>query len=467
MSTSPEPGIPSTHGRTLLRNFGGSSASSSTLHLPEDDQEWHRLFTQPGPGGVTVRGAGASYSDAALNEGGTVAATTGHPRILGWDRERGVLDADAGVTLQEAISFCTPRGWSFPVIPGTARVTLGGAFAADVHGMNHPVEGTFSGCVRQIDLATPAQSVVRVSPVEQPEVFWATAGGLGLTGAIIRLRLQLTRTNSNWMITSDTACTGVDDVLETMEERAEQYEHVEGWIDGYAPAKEFGRGVVSAADRMEAADLPASVRGTPLMYAPPMRSPGAPKMVRPALVRAANALHYSRAKRHTGGQISDYAHTFHRQDAVAGSPILYGHHGMLQYQFAIRTGGEQMLHTALQQLTITDFRPSLITLKRLGQQSYGHLSFPFPGWAMTLNFPTAMARDASALLHRLDLAVCGTGGRINLVTNHRTRPALIPHMYPRLQQWRSVRDRLDPDGILTSDLNRRLNLTGHHESEQS
>lgn len=177
-------------------------------------------------GGVTVRGAGASYSDAALNEGGAVVATTGHPRILSWDREQGVLEADAGVTLQDAITFCSPRGWSFPVMPGTAQITLCGAQAADVHGMNHPVAGSFSGCVQQIDLATPAQSVARVSPVEQPEVFWATAGGLGLTGAIVRLRIQLTRTSSNWMVTSDTACTGLDDVIETMEERAEQYEHV-------------------------------------------------------------------------------------------------------------------------------------------------------------------------------------------------------------------------------------------------
>ncbi|MEO7586615.1 MAG: FAD-binding oxidoreductase [Arachnia sp.] len=461
---------PTSHRATRLRNFGGSSTSLSRLEQPCDDQTWERLFSEAGPGGVTVRGSGTSYSDAALNQGGTVALTTGQPRILDWDRDTGVLYVDAGVTLEAVLSFCVPRGWSLPVMPGTAHATVGGALAADVHGRNHRVAGSFSSCVEEIALITPARGALTVGPGRQPEFFWATVGGLGLTGVIARLRLQLAPISTSWLVTSETPCADLDHLMTIMLEREEQYEHVVGWVDGHAPDGQRGRGVVSAADRMGLDDLPASLRRDPLVYCPApwhLRIPKTGNLVRPAVMRVANAHRLARARRHPGGGISDYSEAFHPLDALTNWPALYGHRGLVQYQFAVPPGQEGVLHTVLRELTATHHRPTLVTLKHLGESSPGHMSFAAPGWTMVLDFPADVAADASALLHRLDLVVCATGGRIYLMKNNSTHPDLLPQMYPRLGQWRVLRDRLDPRGVLTSDLDRHLNLTGHNERVQS
>lgn len=233
----PVPGTPRTpaaprHAKSLLTNFSRSATAQVNLRHPGDDAGWQRLFAHPGPGGITVRGAGASYSDAALNDGGTVALTTDQPKLLTWDKDRGRLDVDAGVTLGQVLAFCLPQGWSLPVLPGTANATVAGALAADVHGKNHVVSGSFSHCVQHIDLFCPGQGLLRVGPEQQPDVFWATVGGMGLTGVILRLRLQLRRVGSSWLRTTDTACKDLDELLDTMTLRGRDHEYVVAWVDG-------------------------------------------------------------------------------------------------------------------------------------------------------------------------------------------------------------------------------------------
>ncbi|MGB3829908.1 MAG: FAD-binding oxidoreductase [Ornithinimicrobium sp.] len=446
-----------------LKSFARSATCTASLRRPDDDAAWERLFARSGPRGVTVRGCGASYSDAALNEGGTVALSTAAPQILAWDTERGVVDVDAGLTLGQLLTFCVPLGWTLPVLPGTARVTVGGAVAADVHGKNHPRAGSFSSCVTQLALITPGQGTMTVSPAERPEVFWATVGGVGLTGVVRRVRLQLQRISSSWLSTTDTVCADVDEVLSVMTEQGTKHEHVVGWIDGYAPVGSLGRGIVSTGDHCTVDHLPARLRRRAHRYEPHHLTLGISaraNLVRPATIRAANTARYYRARGRTGRSIRDFTHAFHPLDAVTDWPVVYGREGLVQYQFCVPDGHENLLQRALEYLPAAGCPPALVTLKRLGAASPAPLSFPSPGWTMALDVATRPARGASSTFDHLDESVTRAGGRIYLVKNSRTRPELIARMYPNLQHWQSVREALDPQGVMTSDLDRRLNLTG-------
>lgn len=453
-----------------LRNFSGSSTCVAVLRSPEDDAAWQRLFAKPSARGITVRGAGASYSDSALNHGGTVGLTTGKSAISGFDTDRGIVNVDAGVTLAELLARCVPRGWTLPVLPGTAAATAGGAFAADVHGKNHSRAGSFSSHVTALVLATPGRGLLTVGPDAEPDVFWATAGGLGLTGAILRLRMQLEPISTDWMTTTEAACGDLDELLAVFTAQDRRHEHVVAWIDGHATARSMGRGIVSTADHTDLVDLPPRLRGRELGYHPrQMRYPATAtaNLVRPVLIRVANAARYAHAKRAAGTHLSDFPHVFHPLDAVANWPALYGRRGLVQYQFSIPSGQEQVLRAALHMLPAAACPPALVVLKRFGAGSLGHLSFPSPGWTLALDLPAVAASLAERVLERLDHLVATAGGRVYLVKDSRMHADLVADMYPKVDQWRAIRDRLDPAGILTSGLDRRLDLTGHHGGERS
>jgi len=445
------------------------TARATVVH-PDDDADWSHLFDRPGPRGVTVRGLGASYSDASLNTGGTVAATTAQRGVGPIHPQRGVVDVDAGTPMQELLAACIPKGWLPPVLPGTANLTVGGAFAADVHGKNHTSRSSFSQHVRSAVVLTPGDGVVTVGPAQDPDAFWATAGGLGLTGVVRRVQLQLTRISSSWLLTRDLAAANLDDVVTLMLAASHAHEHVVAWIDGHTTGAATGRGVLTTADHLSAAALASGRARQLLTYQPARRRALASariNLVRPTIVRSANAARFARARRADGiERISDLSQTFHPLDAVADWPSLYGRNGLVQYQFSVPDGAEHVLDSVLRALPAVGAPPSLVVLKRFGHASPGHLSFPSPGWTMALDLPAPPDPSDLQVLDRLDEQVVDSGGRVYLVKDCRMRADLVPQMYPELDRWRSIRDRLDPEGLLTSDLDRRLHLTGRHRERQ-
>jgi decaprenylphospho-beta-D-ribofuranose 2-oxidase len=447
-----------------VTSFALSAVSLSALTSPRDDAEWAALFERPGLRGVTVRGAGASYSDAALNSGGVVALTDAGRRVGPLDERTGIVEVDAGAGMADLLTVSVPRGWTAPVLPGTARLTLGGALAADVHGKNHPAASSLSAHVLDVVLLSPAGGVHTVGPSQDPDAFWATVGGLGLTGVIRRLRLQLAPVTSSWLITRDTAAPDLDTVLQLMEEAGPRNDVTVAWLDGHATGAATGRGVVTTADHLDVAELPARVAERPLLYRPGthphLPAAGGADLVRPALIRAANAVRHGRARRSAGARILSMAQVFHQLDSVHGWPQLYGRRGFVQYQFVVPDTHTHLLATALRALRTAGSPPALVVLKRLGAGTPGHLSFPVSGWTLALDLPTGAAVAARDALDRLDEQVAAAGGRVYLVKDSRMHHDLVEQMYPRLSEWRKVRDRLDPDGLMTSDLDRRLRLSG-------
>lgn len=449
--------------------FARSMSSRTTVSRPTDDSSWMQLLAQAGPRGVTVRGAGASYSDAALNCGGTVGQTESGGAVRSWDEGTHVVEVDAGMSLAQLCAHTVPRGMLPPVLPGTAHATVGGAIAGDVHGKNHVRRGSFSHHVVGIRLLTPAAGIVRAGPDQQPDTFWATAGGLGLTGVVLSARIRLTPIGSSWLSTRDRVCADLAEVLATVRAREQSAEHVVAWLDGHASGAHTGRGIVSAAEPLSADDLPRHLRGQALRYhrtRRPARLPAGPCLVRPELVRAANAARLVAARRGGAARIMPLHRVLHPLDTALDWPALYGRRGLIQQQFSVPEGQEAVLPLVLTALTDAGCPPSLAVLKHLGAASPGPLSFPSPGWTLALDLPTTAAARAAPLLDRLDDLVLAAGGRLSLVKDSRMRRALVPRMYPGLADWRATRRRIDPAGVLTSDLDRRLDLRGNRKEKQ-
>jgi len=410
--------------------------------------------------GVIARGLGRSYGDAAQNAGGRVADATGVRRLLAFDGVTGVVTAEAGLSFDDLLRVVVPQGWFVPVSPGTRYVTVGGAIAADVHGKNHHHDGSFAQHVLSLRLRTPA-GVVEIGPDQDPDLFWATAGGMGLTGVVLDATFALQPIATSRLLVDTERTTDLDDALDRMSRGDHRYHYSVAWIDLVATGAAMGRSVLTRGDFAPVDALPEAERSEPLAYDPSVRLTAPPWVPNLALnrlsVRAFNEVWYRKHPRHRTGEVQAIPPFFHPLDFVKGWNRIYGSRGFLQWQMVVPFGAEATLRRAVEALS-GEGRPSfLAVLKRFGESDPGPLSFPMPGWTLALDIP---AGDASLgpLLDALDCEVADAGGRIYLAKDSRLDPGLLATMYPRLDEWRSVRARVDPDGVLQSDLARRLSL---------
>jgi decaprenylphospho-beta-D-ribofuranose 2-oxidase len=463
----------------VLSGWGRTAPSRARVVRPHTSAEVvQALATASENGGVIARGAGRSYGDPAQNAGGTVIDTTGLRGVRELDAARGRVRVGAGTTLAELLRYLIPHGLTLPVLPGTRHVTIAGAIAADVHGKNHPRDGSFARHVHSLLLCTSAGEVVEISRDSQPDLFLASAGGMGLTGVIVEVTLRTRPLRSPWVSADIDRAGDLEQALALLEggggdggQRDPRY--AIAWIDlcGYDGA--WGRAVVTRCDDLDAEGpsqtgpppatpqplSPSSnARSSPLAAQPLLSIPlGFPAwMLRPASVRAFNAWHWRSAPRRERGRPLTMRANLFPLDAVGSWNRLYGA-GLVQYQFAVPRGQERTLRTAAEHLRRRRLPVYLATIKRFGGGSGGLLSFPLPGWTLAMDIPA----DAPGLHQELDVLddlVAQAGGRVYLAKDVRLRPTTLAAMYPRLARFQELRAGVDPRGTMRSDMARRLGL---------
>ena len=403
---------------------------------------------------VLPQGNGRSYGDAGLFE--VVVSTLELNRLLAFDRTTGVLRAEAGVTLDEIIRFALPKGWFLPVTPGTKQATLGGCVAADVHGKNHHRDGSIGHFIDALELVLADGSVVPCSPTEKPDLFRATIGGMGLTGFVYAVDLRLRPVTSAFVDNLTIKTANLAETCAVLLQTQEDHLYSVAWID--CLSRRLGRGLVMLGDHAPRA----AVEGRPFRLHREARV-GLPflpgfTLNRP-VVKTLNALYYGRQWRARCQRLVHYDPYFYPLDVVSNWNRAYGRRGFLQYQFAFPfEGAEATIEDFAGSLAAAGFGSTFAVLKTFGARQAGILSFPCPGFTLALDLPVGAGR-VIPLLQRLTEGVIDAGGRVYLAKDAVVTPDQFRRMYPRLDEFRRVKQMYDPQCRLRSAQSDRLEIT--------
>jgi decaprenylphospho-beta-D-ribofuranose 2-oxidase len=403
---------------------------------------------------VLTRGLGRSYGDSSLPPPGhpIVVATPLADRILSFDDRTGVLRAESGYSLQSLYHDFLARGWFTPVTPGTQFVTLGGMVAADIHGKNHHVDGTIGRHVRAIRIRVASGEIVEASRTQEPDLFRATIAGMGLTGHIMEIELQLARVPSPWIWGEMVRVANIDEYLDALKESASGWPFTMGWIDCLSQGPAMGRGVLQRGRWATESEAPRNFP-RPLIRVPvPMVFPS---WVMGRTVGTIFNEGYYRWNRSTAARVVHTQKFFYPLDALGDWNRLYGRRGFTQYQCVLPdSAGRLAVRQLLELLTRQGMASFLCVIKDCGEQGEGLLSFPLKGTSIALDLP--VRDNTRAVVDKLNEFVIATGGRIYLAKDAFTRPEHFRAMEPRLPEWQAIRRRWDPTGRLRSAQSVRL-----------
>ena len=411
-----------------------------------------------GSRGVLVRGLGRSYGDAAQSGGADVLDLQSLDGIH-YDADARVATTGSGASLDSIMRALLPQGAFVPVTPGTRMITVGGAIGSDVHGKNHHVDGTFGAHVQQLTLVDGNGELRDLRPDDSSAAqFWATVGGMGLTGAITSASFDVIPVETSRISVDTERANDLDEVMAHMVAGDSKYRYTVAWIDTVSAS---GRGVITSGDHATLDQLSAKQRATALDFDPKALA-SAPNIFPAGLlnsltIRAFNEAWFRRAPRHRTGEIQSIGAFFHPLDGVQNWNRIYGPGGFLQYQFVVPDAASELIRVALDRLRGVSAPSFLTVLKRFGAANPAPLSFPQPGWTLAADVPASVP-GLALVLDELDELIAEAGGRLYLAKDSRQSPQMLARTYPRLGEWQETRDELDPRGVFTSDLARRLSI---------
>lgn len=409
-------------------------------------------------GPVVPRGLGRSYGDQAVNDGKYVAICTRLNHFLNFDEKEGILECEAGVSLEEIISVFGPKGWLPMICPGTKFVTIGGAIANDIHGKAHHIDGSFVNCVISFTILLADGTTLEASRTENSDLFWANFGGLGLLGVILKAKLKLRKVETTYFRQKSVVIKNLDHMLEALDKYDHEYNYSVAWIDAMAKGKKLGGGVLTLGNAAKLDELPANLKENPLK----IHSTG--KLAVPFFLPsfALNGLTVrllNRVIAFVQNSPKDFVHYekfFFPLDAINNWNKGYGKRGFIQYQFVIpEENGKQHLTEILEMIADSGCTPFLNVFKRMGD-GQGILSFPFKGYTLAIDFP--VTKNLLTFTPKLDAKVHAAGGRLYLGKDALLQEDMFKAMYPQYEQWLAIKRKYDPEERFSSNISRRIGL---------
>ncbi len=424
--------------------WGRALWAKGEIARPERQRGLDQVFAE---GIVPAQGMRRSYGDAGLNDKGRMVDMTRLDRMLGFDPDTGILDVESGARIGTIAAAFAPRGWLPAVMPGTGFATVGGCIAQDVHGKNHHVAGSFCQHVISIQLRQPDGQTVTVTPDTTPDLFRATAGGLGQTGVIVAARIRLQPCKGDIMMVTERRVEGWDQHLSLLDASTATY--TVGWIDATAMGKALGRGILEEGETNSGL-VPQREKFRKVPFTAPRFALSKP------IVRAFNEAYFRRVPRTGRTVVRPIGDFFFPLDKIHDWNKLYGKHGFHQFQCVVPLSSHPALREMLETIAASGLASPLAVLKRMAEGRAGHLSFPMEGYTLAVDFPNRA--EARELIKRLEDMTLSAGGRLYFAKDSLARGTDIRAMYPEHQEWLRVVTQADPEARLMTDMIRRLKL---------
>ncbi len=457
---------------TQLENFGHSLNAPAYLLTVNIPEEIHAAFDLAKKMGITVtaRGAGRSYNDAALNGGGIVLDMCGMNAITRWDKSTGLITAQSGATLEQIWQKVEPDGWWPPVVSGTMKTTLGGCLSANIHGKNNFKMGPFGEHVIEFDVILPTGAELTCSPNKNGDLFHSIISGLGMLGIITSVTLQMKRMYSGLLSVDAFPVKNLHEHLSALQDGAPNYDYIVGWLDGLAGGSSLGRGQIHATRylhegedpnpcetmKIEKQTLPPYIFGvfpkSMLHYfmAPFMNNLG---------VWGVNTAKYiASLRKHTFRQSHAAFHFL--LDYVPGWEFSYGKTGLIQYQSFLPKESAESAWTEILRLSHKLSLPAYLGVTKRHRPDNFLLTHAVDGFSLAMDFKVTNNNRArlGKMLQEFDKIVLQAGGRFYFAKNSETSAETAQAFYGEetIEKFKKLKNRCDPNGLLESDLYRRI-----------
>ncbi|MBI5822510.1 MAG: FAD-binding oxidoreductase [Chloroflexi bacterium] len=457
---------------TQLENFGHSLHAPAYLIQPKTADEIYSAFKLAKKLGlnVTARGAGRSYNDAALNGGGIVLDMSAMDQFIKWDQATGQVRCEPGVTLEQLWQKVEPHGWWPPVVSGTMKTTLGGCLAANIHGKNNFKMGTIGEHVIEFTAVLPTGAEIICTPKKNADLFFAMIGGYGMLGIFTSITLQMKRIHSGLLTVDAFPVQNLRGQLSSLQDGAPNYDYIVGWLDGLAGGSSLGRGQIHAArylhegedknlrETMKIANqiLPARIFGVfpkSLLYyfmSPFLNNFG---------TWGINTAKYiASLRKHTFQQPHAAFHFL--LDYVPNWELSYGRGGLIQYQSFLPKETAETAWTEMLKLSHKNRLPSYLGVTKRHRPDKFLLTHAVDGFSLAMDFKVTDASRAKlrAMLYDFDKIVLANGGRFYFAKNSETTAETALAFYGKetVAKYKKLKKRCDPNGLLESDLYRRI-----------
>ena len=443
----------------VICGWGRNSYAKVNIFEPFSEEQIKEKIQDARKQSLITRGLGRAYGDSAQLDKETVIFLKNFNSVK-IDKNKNEMTAQGGISFDEILSIIIPQGYFLPVSPGTRYVTVGGAIAADVHGKNHHKDGTFGKNVKRLLLMDGKGELLELGQHDKSEEnrskFWATVGGMGMTGVILEATFSLIPISSSFISVETSRHENLDDLMDKMVIADKSHRYSVAWVDSLN--KNF-RGVLTSGNHAHENLLPSKSKNKALYY--DIKSFGKTPNLFPVgllnqlTVKAFNEAWYRKSPKFKEGELQNIGKYFYPLDGIKDWNLIYGKQGFIQYQFVIPDKASYMVRYTLEALRKLPASCFLTVLKRFGNVNPSPLSFPIPGWTLAIDIP-ANTPKLYEELNRLDSKIVSEGGRIYLAKDSRQSSETFRKSYPRLMEWLKTKDILDPKNIFMSDSFKRL-----------
>jgi len=441
--------------KKAIANWGNYPVMESDEKLFSYDDQLSAIVQQSNH--FIPRGNGRCYGDASLAE--QTINTLKYDKILSFDTANGIFECQSGLMLDQVLEVIVPKGWFLPVTPGTKFITVGGAVGSDVHGKNHHVDGAFSNHIIEMDVMLASGEVITCSPERYTDLFEATCGGMGLTGLVTRVKFRLKKIETSYIRQKQIKAANLEEIIRLFDEY-KHYTYSVAWIDCLKKGKHFGRSILILGEHAKVDELPEKKKKDPLKL--PSRKQitfpfNLPSWVLNSFtVKLFNFLYYGKNLKREINNVVSYEPFFYPLDAILHWNRGYGRKGFVQYQFVLPLHAKQGLIEILNRISDRGLGSFLAVLKIFGRQD-SLISFPAEGYTLALDFP--VRKGLFEFLDELDQVVLQYGGRLYMSKDARMKPEVLQAGYPRLEEFKSVVKKYNPDYKIRSVQSDRLLLT--------